>query len=661
MMLLEKPIFLSANSQKSSKSITTSGCLQNRQRLDRWPVLFPRQMRAIIADQATLARSSKLKHFRMHISRILAAVGLTLLLVRNPAHGEDAGPKLTAIMNDLRLPGIIHSAVGVTRKGTSIPCVLSPEDLDFATRKTRVLLVAGFDSSPVSVANTLAAVRWFYTSPDAKTLRERYVLSAVPCGNPDGWAAVAPGDNGSGGHPDRGYPPKGESYGSPTDPESAYLWRWIGMHAPDIVVEVTAGEALAWHLPATDPSKLVSFATALRPQQDALPPDSLASALVRDLPCNTGSIPAIRVSCPKETAHKFLLPLFDALSTVEFKTPSPARQQLQQRLNRTPLEVATQFSKRYGHDLSEVVYIPAVALIGRIRLGELTNDSSHLADVQKIVEPFVSGKKLSLTQKPSGSHLSGHLVFGVLADATKDPRYLERVRAAANFGFDSAGKPLKVMPFHNEMSDAVFMGGPILAQAGRLTGEQKYYDMCLQNMRFMCLLNVRKDGLHRHSPLDETAWGRGNGFPALGLALSLSDLPADDSGREEMLTAFRAHLSALSKHQDPTGCWHQVINKPESYRELSCTCMITFAMARGIRLGWLDRATYEPLVERGWYAIRTRVAPDGGLVDICTGTGKQKSLRDYYDRPAILGPDARGGAMALLIATEMALYQQSNP
>ena len=49
-----------------------------------------------------------------------------------------------------------------------------------------------------------------------------------------------------------------------------------------------------------------------------------------------------------------------------------------------------------------------------------------------------------------------------------------------------------------------------------------------------------------------------------------------------------------------------------------------------------------------------RIGHDGGLVDVCTGTGKQKSLRDYLDRPAILGSDPRGGAMALLLATELA-------
>jgi rhamnogalacturonyl hydrolase YesR len=250
--------------------------------------------------------------------------------------------------------------------------------------------------------------------------------------------------------------------------------------------------------------------------------------------------------------------------------------------------------------------------------------------------------------------LSGHLVFGELYRLTSKPRYLELVRAAANLGFDERGAPLPAMPYHNEMSDAVFMGCPILAQAGRLTGETKYYDQALRHMKFMLDLNLRPDGLHRHSPLDSTAWGRGNGFPALGLALSLSDLPAAHPGRDDMLRAFRAHLEALAKHQDSTGAWRQVIDHPGSYRELTATCMIGFAMLRGVRSGWLDRARFQPLIDRAWYAARTRIAPNGDLVDVCTGTGKQRSLRDYLDRTAIFGRDPRGGAMALLFATELA-------
>jgi rhamnogalacturonyl hydrolase YesR len=181
---------------------------------------------------------------------------------------------------------------------------------------------------------------------------------------------------------------------------------------------------------------------------------------------------------------------------------------------------------------------------------------------------------------------------------------------------------------------------------------------------------VREDGLYRHSPLCEVAWGRGNGFPALGLALSLTDLeetlrsPRDQvpvsqrilctAIREEILTAFRAHLTALLAHQDPTGTWRQVIDHPGSYRELTATSMITFAILRGLSYGWLDPATFEPPARRAWEALKVRIGSDGALFDVCTGTGKQQSLRDYLDREAILGQDERGGAMALMVSVEMA-------
>ena len=48
-----------------------------------------------------------------------------------------------------------------------------------------------------------------------------------------------------------------------------------------------------------------------------------------------------------------------------------------------------------------------------------------------------------------------------------------------------------------------------------------------------------------------------------------------------------------------------------------------------------------------------RTSADGKLVNVCAGTGKQKTLRDYLERPAINGRDDRGGAMGLLFATEL--------
>ena len=327
------------------------------------------------------------------------------------------------------------------------------------------------------------------------------------------------------------------------------------------------------------------------------------------------------------------------------------------RLQRSPTEVANQLSRRYGRTLKQVQYIPAVAVIGRLRLGELTGDGSHRTDIDKLIAPFREGTQKAIGDKPSGGDLAGHLVFGELALKSKDDQLLARTKAAADLAFDVKGQPREAAPFHNEMSDAVFMSCPLLTQVGRLTGEVKYHDMAVRHLAFMQKLCLRKDGIYRHSPLDEAAWGRGNGFPALGLAWSLGDLPNEHPGRAEVLASFQKHMTALKPHQDSTGMWHQVIDHPESYPELTATCMITFSMLRGVREGWLDRATFEPVIRRAWPAISARIGEDGSVAGVCEGTGKQPNLQAYFDRKAINGFDDRGGAMALLVATEMAAFK----
>ena len=610
-------------------------------------------------NQLAWVRTARLR------ARLVEAGVLAALLTAPAAPAQIARQKVDRLLARAQLPGVIHSAIGVTRQGTPIPSLLTQDDLDFHSIKTRILLVGGLDGSEASVASTIAAMKWFYASSEAEPHRESYAVSAVPVANPDGWALDLGPSNGSGGEPTHGYGSRGATYNSPTDPEAAYLWCWIGMHAPDILIEITEGAQPGWELfpPAwPDPQlRLQDLAGRLLPKTgNTTRADRLSAQLIRGAPSDVGPISAASFRVAEAGQTEFLKGLLQILRQTKPRIPSPARREIQRRLDRSALEVAELLAKHYGHKLDQVAYIPALALLGRVRLGDLTNDPRHLSDVERIVSPYVDGTKPTLPTNASGSNLSGHLIFSELARATSNPRYIELARAAAELGFDPQGLPKVSMPFHNDMSDAVFMGWAILAQTGQLTGETKYFDMALRHLRFMLALDLRRDGLYRHSPLDEAAWGRGNGFPALGLALSLTAIPEAYAGRAEILRAFRAHLEALLPYQDPTGMWHQVIDYPESYRELSSTSMITFAMVRGVRLGGLDRAKYGPAIEKAWYGIRSRIGPAGGLVDVCTGTGKQESIRDYFDRAAILGRDDRGGAMALMVSTEIAYWERQH-
>ncbi len=138
-------------------------------------------------------------------------------------------------------------------------------------------------------------------------------------------------------------------------------------------------------------------------------------------------------------------------------------------------------------------------MIARARLGDTQ-------DVQRLVEPYLDGRKDSLAH-PSELVLGGHIIFTELARRTGDPRYVALVRKVADLGFDASGQMLEAMPYNDQFSDAVFMGTVIVAQAGALTGQRRYFDLADRHLRFMEKLDLRPDGLYRHQPATDAAWG----------------------------------------------------------------------------------------------------------------------------------------------------------
>lgn len=367
------------------------------------------------------------------------------------------------------------------------------------------------------------------------------------------------------------------------------------------------------------------------------------------------------------------------------------KDEVARRQTRSPHDVAAGLTKTYGRHLKSVMYQPSLAVIARMQLAKLDGNRSEYDETVALLSPYLEGDRKSQGDKPNGSEIAGHMLFAqplTFDENDVDPRGVKLVTAAADWAFQPDGSPREAMPSHNEMSDAVFMGGPILCAAARMTGETKYLEMAERHLRFMQAKCLREDGLYRHSPLCESPWGRGNGFPAIGLTLCLTELeallasqPDSPSGKidaaeaksrkEFLLKAtwlhaslklqLEEHLRALLKHQDESGMWRQVIDHPESYREMTATCMIGFAMTRGVARGWLDRETYQPAIDRAWRAVNTRIADDGVLFGVCTGTGKQKSLEDYLNRPMLFEKDERGGAMALLFSVELCVPQRMVP
>jgi unsaturated rhamnogalacturonyl hydrolase len=455
-----------------------------------------------------------------------------------------------------------------------------------------VMLIGGLNGSSESAQMVSAAVQDFESDrPSSRRVR----LLAIPLANPDRSPLV--------------FPPTGVAYRE--NAESHMLWRWIALEAPDLVLVVGGSDS------------------------------GLAQALSTNVVAGVGRIPARVIIAARPTT---------LLSLPRDIPPSEAHVELNRRRARSPRELADELGQYFGRDFNQLTYIPGMALIAQMRLG-------HVAEVEKLAAPYLDPSKNILTRANSLT-LAGHLVFAELAersDLEHAKPYAELVRKAADLGFAKSGEMLASMPFHDEMSDSVFMATPLVVRAGKLTGERKYFDLAARHFAFMQKLVLRDDGLYRHSPLTEAAWGRGNAFPALGLALALSDFPKDHPAYAHMMAEFQRHIFLLAHFQDAEdGMWHQVIDQPGSYAETSATAMIGLAIERGIRKGWLDPAMYQPRVDQAWRAVLARVGNGGQLVDVCESTNKQNTLEDYLHRAAILGPDPRGGAMAMLFATEMA-------
>lgn len=295
-------------------------------------------------------------------------------------------------------------------------------------------------------------------------------------------------------------------------------------------------------------------------------------------------------------------------------------------------------------------YISALSWIGAVRVSALTGDRTFTDRARDQMVPYLSGRQPTIAEPYQLTSLAGHQVFAAIAALDRDRASLAQAQKAADFMLDGAGDD--IVRFRTKWTDDMFMATSVLARVAAQTKEPKYADAVSRLLTSSVETLQRPDGLFIHAQAGPYAWGRGNGFAAFGLMEALTYLPADWPARPRLLEAYRRHMQAMLAHQVPDGMWRQVVDEPGSYRELTVTAMTITAMARGLRLGWLD-ATFRPPVDRAWRGMLTRVAEDGTLMDVCTGTGAGPTKQYYLDRAAITGADDRGGAMVLTAALEV--------
>ena len=540
---------------------------------------------------------------------------------------------------------------GVTRRDTQIGLLVHRDAYLDDSDRHRVLLVGGLSGRSDDVDAAVSVLEAYASS---RRLRNRVALSAIPCANPDGLElGVGPG-NGSGGDPSTGYPPEGGFFNHETDPEARYLWRYIGFMAPDYVLEVRAGGSVEWECAG------VSSAVADALGAQAMTEDSsLLSALSQGRPNDLGQAPGIRLTAPVADVSSELEKLWRALDGLDAPVSSQARSELASRRDRSPLDVAASLVTRYGDDLDPVIYTKGVSISGRLRYGQLTGEAEQYAQgVSELVEPYLSGSKPWFGESDGGANHAGLVWCEEMFEITGDERYRDLMLETADLyrGNDLGVPPPPCDPDYR--TEDFFFSGALMGRAFGLTGDASYMDI---QAEFLLNADIQQDdGLFMHCRSVPYYWGRGNGFAALGYAETLSRMPEAHPARDTLIDMHTRHLDALRGLQRPSGMLSQLLDFPGTYQELTSVCMTGYAVARGLRLGWLDDS-YRDFIGSLWRAASERIGIDGSVVDGCTGTGAVNDRRFYIDRAAEFDQDDRTGNLALWFSVEMERLRRASP
>ncbi|WP_228852946.1 glycoside hydrolase family 88/105 protein [Aegicerativicinus sediminis] len=214
--------------------------------------------------------------------------------------------------------------------------------------------------------------------------------------------------------------------------------------------------------------------------------------------------------------------------------------------------------------------------------------------------------------------------------------------------------------------DDLFMSVPALAQMGKYTGDNTYFDDAVKQVRqFSERMFNHQNNLYMHGWVQSMEvhpqfhWARANGWAVMTLVELLEVMPKEHEGYSDVLKQLRAHINGLVHYQDGTGFWHQLIDRNDTYLETSATAIYTYAMARAINRGYIDKQAFSPTVLLAWNAVSTKVNEKGQVEGTCVGTGMGFDPAFYYYRPINVFA-AHGYGPVLLAGSEVILLLKNN-
>ncbi len=234
--------------------------------------------------------------------------------------------------------------------------------------------------------------------------------------------------------------------------------------------------------------------------------------------------------------------------------------------------------------------------------------------------------------------------------------------------------------------DGLYMGETFAAEYSMVFKDAKKFDDIANQFTWMeSHVRDSKTGLLYHAwdeskqqkwadPVTGRApgfWGRGMGWYGMALVDVLDYFPKDHPKRKDLIAILQRYATAVKNYQDPTsGLWYQVLDKgtlPGNYLEASVSSMFTYTLAKGTRLGYLDKS-FGPVAKKAFEGILknfietdaqgsvhlTKVVSVSGL----GGTPYRDGSFEYYISEPLRTDDLKGVGPFIQASVEIELIKK---
>jgi rhamnogalacturonyl hydrolase YesR len=256
------------------------------------------------------------------------------------------------------------------------------------------------------------------------------------------------------------------------------------------------------------------------------------------------------------------------------------------------------------------------------------------------------------SDNPTNEFLRGMAIFDAFLEGV--PRFEDGTLVRNKSNLKSLGVQI----------DDIYMLSPYWCRKAKLLDDTYWLDRAIEeSLRYHEYFWNEKDQLMKCLWLNKTKstyghyWGRGNGWYIMALTDLITFVPENHPKRQALLNNYSSFIKGIIRYQNADGLWHQLLNRPDSFTESSCSGMFTYCILKGVDEGWLN-TSFVKYGNLGWKGLLTKVNENYQIKDVCPPTDMSEDVDYYLKRERVLhdqhgiGPFLLAGATFLKVNDE---------